>query len=415
MLTITTNNRAEPNSTQSASVKNEDIEALRAIAVGLVLICHLGELLKSRETINSLLRFNGYWGGVDIFFCVSGFVIAGSLLRMSRPDSFRQLAVPFYIRRIFRIWPNAFAWLAIAIAAAKFANTSNSFGPVRADLRDGVAAVLQVQNIYFSLCGTWLLGHCGKEVVYWSLSLEEQFYLLFPLLLYFVGPMRLRWVLGALILIQFPLARDAPDLLWYVRTDAIAYGVLIAIAASRGPLQPLSSAVENRPLRARCLAVLLVVLVAIFSLTPELKINVALIALASAGLVLLASCNQDVIVPRGRLRSLFLWGGSRSFSLYLAHLPCFWATREIFYRSHHGAAAYDNSLALAVTGFGLTFLAADVSYRSLETPLREFGNRLSKRLAVRGVAPDTPRLYGAGPQSLQNATRRSAPAPSSAQ
>jgi hypothetical protein len=58
-----------------------------------------------------------------------------------------------------------------------------------------------------------------------------------------------------------------------------------AIAAKRGPLHSLANAVENRPLGARFPAVLLV---ALFSLTPELKINVALIALASGGLVLLA-------------------------------------------------------------------------------------------------------------------------------
>ena len=389
-MPIPTNNPAAPGAgtAQSSSVKNEDIEALRAIAVGLVLLCHLGELLKSHAhgTVNSLLRFTDYWGGVDIFFCVSGFVIAGSMLRMGRRDSFRRLAAPFYIRRIFRIWPIAFMWLAIAILAAKFANTSGSFGPVRADLRDAAAAVLQVHNIYLSLCGTWQPGLCGKEVIYWSLSLEEQFYLIFPLLLYFVGPMRLRWVLGAVILIQFPLPRDTPDILWFIRTDAIAYGVLIAIATNRGTLRSLSSAVENQPRRARCLAVLLVVLVALLSLTPELKINVALIALASAGLVLIASCNRDVIVPRGWLRSLFLWGGSRSYGLYVVHLPCFWAAREIFYRTHH-SAPYDNSFALAAVGIGLTVCAADVSYRFLETPIREFGHRLSKRLAVRGRAP----------------------------
>jgi peptidoglycan/LPS O-acetylase OafA/YrhL len=386
LLTVTTSNPATPTSqiTHFSSAKNEDVEALRAIAVGLVLMCHLGELLKSHGTLSSLLRFTDYWGGVDFFFCVSGFVIAGSLLRQGRPDSFRQLAVPFYIRRIFRIWPAAFLWLAIAILAAKFANTSSSFGSFRADLRDGVAAVLQVHNIYLSLCGTWQLGRCGKEVIYWSLSLEEQFYMLLPLLLYFVGPMRLRWLLAALVLIQFPLARVTPDLLWFVRTDAIAYGVLIAIAAQRGALHSLASAVENRPLGAKFVAVLLVLLVALFSLTPELKINVALIALASGGLVLLASCNRGVIVPRVWLRSVFLWGGSRSFGIYLVHLPCFWAAREIFYRSYH-SAPYDHSFALAATGIGLVVVAAEVSYRTVEAPIREFGHQLSKRFAARPV------------------------------
>src|SRR5437868_12141980 len=121
-----------------ASAKNEDIEALRAIAVGLVVMCHLGELFRAPGVHHSPFRFLDFWGGVDIFFCVSGFVITASLLRRGTPLSFLELAVPFYIRRIFRIWPAAFLWLFIAVLAAKFTNTSGSFGHFRADVRDGV-------------------------------------------------------------------------------------------------------------------------------------------------------------------------------------------------------------------------------------------------------------------------------------
>jgi peptidoglycan/LPS O-acetylase OafA/YrhL len=253
--------------------------------------------------------------------------------------------------------------------------------------------VLQVHNIYLSLCGTGHLAPCGKEVIYWSLSLEEQFYVLFPILLYFVGPMRLRWVLAGLILIQFPLARDAPDMLWFIRTDAISYGVLIAIATSRGDLHAVVDAVSSHPRRARWLAGLLVVMVAALSLTPQLKVNVALIALASAGLVLLASSNQGVVIPRRNwLRSVLLWGGSRSFGIYLVHDPCFWATREIFDHIYHGAQ-FGKPLGLGVTGAGLVVLSAEATYRIVETPIRRFGHRLSNRVMGQGFSP------GAAPAS----------------
>jgi peptidoglycan/LPS O-acetylase OafA/YrhL len=385
-----------PTAADATFSKNEDIEALRAIAVLLAVSCHLGDLFNPPGTHHSLFRFTDFWGGVDIFFCVSGFVITGSLLRLGTPHSFRHLAVPFYIRRIFRIWPAALLWLSIALLAAKFANTSSAFGHFRADAHDGVAAVLQIHNIYLSLCGTGHLAPCGKEVIYWSLSLEEQFYVLFPILLYFVAPMRLRWVLAGLILIQFPLARDAPDMLWFIRTDAISYGVLIAIAASRGQLDAVVNVVSNHPLRARWLVVLLVVTVAALSLAPQLKVNVGLIALTSAGLVLLASCNRGVVIPRRNcLRSLLLWGGSRSFGIYLAHDPCFWATREIFYRIYHGAQ-FDNPLGLAVTGAGLVVLSVEATYRIVETPIRRFGHRLSNRFMGPGAQPQRVQLSRAG-------------------
>jgi len=373
------------NSSQSddPGSKNADIEALRAIAVGLVVMCHLGELFRTPGVHHSPFRFTDFWGGVDIFFCVSGFVITTSLLRRPMPDSFRALAVPFYIRRIFRIWPAAFLWLLIALLAAKFVNASGAFGHFRPDLRDGLAAVLQVHNVYWSLCSTGHTSPCGKEVIYWSLSLEEQFYVLFPILLYFAGPSRLRWVLGALIVIQFPLPRDAPDMLWFIRTDAICYGVLIAMAAQQGHLLPVVKVVRNHPVRCRWLALLLIAAVAGLSLTPEIKINVGLIALASAGLVLLASCNLGVIVPgQGWLRAGLLWGGSRSFGIYLVHDSCFWLTREIFYRVDPGHGA-DHWVGMAVTCGILLALTTEVSYRLVETPLRELGHRLSNRAADR--------------------------------
>lgn len=357
--------------------KNEDIEALRAIAVALVVLCHAGELFRPPGALNALLRYVDYWGGVDIFFCVSGFVIAGSLLRKDDPTSFRALAAPFYIRRIFRIWPAAFLWLAVAVAAAKVANTSGAFGPFRADFREAIAAVLQVHNIYLGLCHMGTLAPCGKETIYWSLSLEEQFYVLFPLLLYFVGPARLRWILAAAILIQLPLHREAPQMLWLTRTDSISYGVLIAIATARGDLQAVQAAVDRHPLWARLLGILLVTAVAGLSLVPQLRIGVGLIALASAGLVLLASGDPGVIIPRSSaLRAVFLWAGSRSFGIYLVHHLCFWAAREIFYRLYHGVR-FDNSVELGLTGLGLTVLIAEVSYRLLETPIREYGHRLA--------------------------------------
>jgi peptidoglycan/LPS O-acetylase OafA/YrhL len=364
-----------------ARSKNTDIEALRAIAVALVMMCHLNVLLQLSAD-NPLLRFTDFWGGVDIFFCVSGFVIAGSLLRAERAARFRDMALPFYVRRIFRIWPAAFFWLACAILAARYFNASGAFGHFRDDALDAAAAVAQVANIYFSTCLASHHGRCAHEIVYWSLSLEEQFYVLFPLLLWWVGPARLRWVLAAAILVQFPLARDAPDLLWFVRTDAISYGVLIALSSHR---ERWSAAVGSHPRLAAALGVALIAAVAALSLTPDFRFDVALIALAAAGLVALASCDRDVLVSHRRLRALILWGGSRSYGLYLVHLPCFWATHEIFYRIHHGARA-DDWWARALTGTVLVAATSELSYRFIESPLRQFGRRLAARTGAAEAA-----------------------------
>src|SRR5262249_6765248 len=131
----------------------------------------------------------GLWGGVDLFFAISGFVIASSLLRQPRHRSFSEFALPFYVRRIFRIWPAALLWLLVPLLASRYFNTSGAFGHTRTLIGESIAASLQVANVYFGLC------QCGKEYVYWSLSLEEQFYILFPLLLFFLTGTGLRALL----------------------------------------------------------------------------------------------------------------------------------------------------------------------------------------------------------------------------
>src|SRR5215468_9030941 len=87
---------------------NTDIEVLRGVAVAFVVLCHVPNgLLRAPGPIRSLVQPLDFWGGVDLFFAISGFVIASSLLRQPRDSRFRDFAQPFYVRRIFRIWPAA--------------------------------------------------------------------------------------------------------------------------------------------------------------------------------------------------------------------------------------------------------------------------------------------------------------------
>ena len=65
--------------------------------------------------------------------------------------------------------------------------------------------------------------------MYWSLSLEEQFYFVLPFLAVFAGKKYLPWLLALAIFVQFPMERDAWDPGWSFRTDAICIGVLIAL------------------------------------------------------------------------------------------------------------------------------------------------------------------------------------------
>jgi peptidoglycan/LPS O-acetylase OafA/YrhL len=357
---------------------NTDIEVLRGVAVAFVVVCHLANgLLRQPGVIRSLVQPLDFWGGVDLFFAISGFVIASSLLRQPKAPSFREFATGFYVRRIFRIWPAALLWLLIPLLASRFFNSTGAFGRTHVVLHDAVAASLQVANVYFALC------ECGKEQVYWSLSLEEQFYLVFPLLLFFLGRRNLRLALVALILVQLFLYRPVESMLWSVRTDAIAVGVLIAMVRHSDAAARFSAASVIRPAQARPLALALLAGIAWASVTTVTLANSGLLAVLSGACVWLASDDRTVVFPWVPLRRPLLWMGSRSFAIYLVHYPCMWATREILHRLNLPANWEHSEVVLLLLAFLLIAGTSEATYRLIETPLRETGRKLASSYRLR--------------------------------
>jgi len=356
---------------------NADIEVLRGIAVLLVVVCHIAtQLVSWPGRAHALLEPLRFWGGVDLFFAISGFVVASSLLREPRPEKFRDLATPFYIRRIFRIWPVALLWLLVPVLAAHFFNSSGVFGHTRFEIKDATAAALQVANAYFVVCH----HDCGKESVYWSLSLEEQFYLLFPLLLFWMRPKHLWWLLVGIVLVQFFIPRPVESGLWFFRTDAISLGVLIALARHHGIASRLPSVLAAWPRWSLLLPLALLAAICAVSAESTMRPAVGVLALLSAACVWLASFDANLVVPWKPARNGLMWLGSRSFAVYLTHVPCFWATRELFHRLYPHTEPDDRfALPYLLVALSLIAVTSEASYRLLETPLRERGRGLAAR------------------------------------
>lgn len=182
------------------------LDGLRAVAVFLVLCTHL---LPSQPWVRRV----GPGGlGVVLFFVLSGFLITGILLRLR--DAVAEGRVPFgralsrfYIRRALRIFPLYYAVLGVAALA--------DIPPVRATWP---WHALYLSNFYFALRGSWN----GVVTPLWSLSIEEQFYLLWPLVVLCVPRRALPWLLPALIALG-PLSRAA----WLLAgVDPFAIGLL---------------------------------------------------------------------------------------------------------------------------------------------------------------------------------------------
>ena len=168
-----------------------DIQGLRALAVILVILAHA-----------KVSHFAGGYIGVDVFFVISGFVITGLLLRQSANNVIANLG-KFYARRIRRIMPAATLVVIGTLIASFYWIGPFSSQPLLSDVR---WASLFSANFHFITVGTDYFSQSLPPSLilhYWSLAVEEQFYFVFPLILFTTaavfGLRRHRAILSALL------------------------------------------------------------------------------------------------------------------------------------------------------------------------------------------------------------------------
>ena len=331
-----------------------------------------------------------FWGGVDLFFAVSGYVVASRLLKDLHGTRSARDAWPamkrFWIRRAFRLFPLAWAWLVLVLLASAFFNRSGILGETGENAR-------QALWIFFYLYN-WVafpLFQAGVNIaplgVFWSLSIEEQFYVLLPLALVFVPRRGLILALAAAIAAQFFIWRPGPflDPMWGLRSDALAWGVLIAfLARSRWHERLRPRALAHPVLAYAANAMLLAAIVALSMPLLRVAVTTGIFIVACAAWVWLASYESGYVLPSKRLRPLMMWLGSRSYSLYLAHMTTFMVANEIVHRlaAARGAASDPSWAPVQVAlAFVLLVAVAEAGYRYLEMPLRNYGRRLADRMA----------------------------------
>jgi peptidoglycan/LPS O-acetylase OafA/YrhL len=154
-----------------------DVEGLRAVAVVLVVLFHAG-----------VSWLPGGYVGVDVFFVISGFLITGLLLREYEKRG-RISISGFYARRARRILPAAMLVIVLAVIASYFIQNFIEYGNVS---QDGRWATLFAGNFHFAAVGN---GYFQKSVApsplqhFWTLAVEEQFYLVWPPLVLLVSVM----------------------------------------------------------------------------------------------------------------------------------------------------------------------------------------------------------------------------------
>jgi peptidoglycan/LPS O-acetylase OafA/YrhL len=351
-----------------------ELDGVRGIAVSLVLLFHLQVPL-----------FGIGWCGVDLFFVLSGYLITTILLATKdSPRFFRN----FYARRVLRIFPLYFSALFVVFCLAL---------PVAERLHVARAVPFSEQLWYWLYLSNW--RNASGHILYylshfWTLAVEEQFYLLWPFLVFFLGRRSLIKVCAGSILFCL-LARSA--LCWngsltellhrgtLFRLDDLAWGGLLALTASDPKL---SVQLKNYGKAGVSLAI--TVLAAILILAgpsalsrPMISVGYSALGLTSACLVWFASRPSghfdglSGILNFGPLRSF----GKYSYGIYVLHYPVVIllqmggeriTTRFSWLHSSGGLL-----LLRIVLGFGLSYAAALLSWNLLEKRVLQLKERFA--------------------------------------
>lgn len=363
------------------------IQYLRALAIVVTLFHHTVQYLIVHpvEAVNKIYSQFSFWSGVDLFFVISGFVIMKSFSEsLSTNNTFKPTLYQFWIKRFFRILPAAWIWLLIYLFCTQFVNITGIFGGLSQNISDSKAAFLQYANIYGLKCwGAQKTMDCGPNGIYWSLSLEEQFYILLPLLVFFFRK-NLKYLLIVGIVAQFFIFRPLWSVGWAIRSDSLAWGVLLAILYQSGYLKKL----EPKFLTPQPLVSLFILLLSTLGLAyfagrdGHVFFAAGLIAFISAFLVYTSSFEKPYLFPFEKVNKILLWLGSRSYSIYLAHIVVFCLAYEIIHQmtpADHRFSSADNLL-LILTAYPLLFGISELNYRLIEKPFRDLGLKLSKKV-----------------------------------
>lgn len=253
--------------------------------------------------------------GVTVFFTLSGFLIA-TLLFEERETSGRISLRRFYRRRFFRLAP---ALLAVAAATSLFAAGTRAPWVTPREVLGAVFYCSNVLALFGPVGGAHMLHHT------WSLVIEEQFYLVWPMVM--ILAWRRRTTLLSLLLIAAVGSLVLRVVLWnggdgagrvLFGTDTRVDGILIGCALATSLRGGLWSRIPGGPRATVAVGLICVLLLAVWSSDAVMTVGLTLASLASALVILGVVADADV-----RLLSLrpVVWLGKRSYGLYLWHHP----------------------------------------------------------------------------------------------
>lgn len=328
-----------------------DIDGLRTIAVLGVILFHM-----------SLSFIPGGFVGVDVFFVISGFLITGLIKDSIERGRFSFAS--FYIRRVRRLIPAAACTIIVSfiISVLLFSNE-----PLKSSAASSIAALFSASNIWFWLeSGYFDSSALTKPLLHtWTLSVEEQFYFVWPVALVFLLSARSRFVAPLVLFTAgcvslyfawawIRLDPTSPFFLMPFRIYEFAIGALITWAPRNGLKNLL-----NEAFLVIGLAIVGWCMLTYTENTPFPSYYALLPCLGTAMIIYSGEAKFTGLLLRNPVMT---WIGERSYSLYLTHWPAI-----VFYTYY--VFSQPTALDLVIIGL-ITLITAQLQYKFVEVPFR---------------------------------------------
>jgi len=351
----------------------KELDGIRGIAIFLVLLWHYIAVQATSEItetpFGSLIKFLALtWSGVDLFFVLSGFLIVGILLDTKGSTSYFST---FYIRRILRILPLYALMLALFLILPNYISNKWLF-----------SQTLPIWSYFtftqnFFMHGNWF----GPNwlAITWSLSVEEQFYLVLPLMVWGLSRKKLTYVFLCLILMS-PIFRLIFNNLGayvfpFARADSILMGGLLAMAYRNPQIKDML--VENYNY---LIGLFLIFLFGAGVLTLDLpEIGNAFVHMWLAVLyslfILVCVLRPSKIIDSVVSNRFFIWLGLRSYGIYLFHQPVGGLVHQALIGNVSPRFSNLQEFYMTMIALIMTLLLAEISFRFFESVFLSYGRK----------------------------------------
>lgn len=354
-------------SRSATSSYRPDVDGLRGVAILLVIVNHLTKI-----------HLRGGYVGVDVFFVISGYLIGATILSEMRTGEFS--LINFYERRVRRIFPALFVLLFVTSVLAYIYFLPSE---ILAFAKSLIAALLSFSNVFFWFqSGYFDVVSESKPLLHtWSLGVEEQFYIVFPLFLLAVHryfPRAIKVALWSIVIASLAFAgwyasRPGDTTAFYLAPFR-AWELLLGTIASQGYLPKIQNPLCREVFSLAGLLMILLPAIYYTSATPFPGFA-ALLPVIGAVLLILSGESGSSIT--GRLLSWrpLVFIGLISYSLYLWHWPLyvFWSTDIALRHMRHAKEIGQAAVIVA------SVVLATLSWRFVETPFRKGKLRPERR------------------------------------